>query len=890
MNLVRILKLFQRNLPLLIGVPLVLVAIAKYLTRNPTLKYESETTIYTGLASGYTLEQSKGFNLFATNNAFDNLINIIKSREVASETGIRLFTMYLMMDKPDSRILKVNWENLQKRTPAHIKALLIKKGQMELSAGTFGNQFSDTIFLVNNDFVVDDKLFHLVKPDETIFSIAKQYNVSVSELLNINNLTSYYLNPGSKIIVKDVSDGSPEEKMQLFDSANVQKKRDLNKDLYEKNVQKLMQYAYANDTNYLYGLLNSGNPYFGIKAIQSVTVKRVQSSDLINIKYTSFDPGICQQTLIILTEVFIRKFKSVNENQSDAVVRYFINEVNKAAVRLRQAEDRLLEFNKTNNIINYYEQSKAVANMKEDLDQKYSESRMNYEAAAAVLQKLEEKLGVQGQIQLKTDQIVKTRNRLSEITSNITLTEVYNDPDPKNRAKLEELKSEAARLKKQLEDYVSQLYTYTNTIDGLPLNDLLQQWLVNVIKYEESKATMEVLAQRIQEFYEYYKTFAPLGATQKRIEREINVAEQEYLSLLHSLNLSKLKQQDIELSSNIKAVDPPYYPLKPLKGKEGILVIVAGLFGFIFVAFLIIALEYLDNTIRTADRLEELSKLRIAGVFPRIINRYAAYNLPFITNRLIELTVHNIRLNVRQNQKHVGPALVIIFSSLKKEGKTFMGARLAEKFREFGEQTAFLTFVTSNNLNDNEWLTQPGFSGEPVEDNSLQDDLRKKSTKGKANLRSQKKKTVRRTTAEKLIPMPIAHDDNFRYLVDKNFTEVSSLSELNYLERRPIFSDYKFILLELPGTIYNPYPIDLVAQADSSLMITRSNRSWKKADTLALFTMVKIFKEKPLAFLNGVEIEEIENILGDLPRQRSRLRRIFKKLITLQLKDRTAIK
>ncbi len=890
MNLVRILKLFQRNLPLLIGVPIVLVAIAKYLTRNPTLKYESETTVYTGLASGYTLEQSKGFNLFATNNAFDNLINIIKSREVASETGIRLFTMYLMMEKPDNRILKVNWENIQKKTPAHIKALLLKRGQVDNSNHRRSIQAGDTLFLNNNDFVVNDKLFHVVKPDETIFTIAKQYNISVSEILNLNNLTSYYINPGSKIVVKDASEGSIEDKIQLFDSADIKQKRDINKELYEKNVQRLMQYAYANDTNYLYGLLNSGNPYFGIKAIQSVTVKRVQSSDLVNIKYTSFDPGICQQTLIILNEVFIRRFKAVNENQSDAVVRYFINEVNKAAVRLRQAEDRLLEFNKTNNIINYYEQSKAVANMKEDLDQKYNESRVSYEAAAAVLQKLEEKLGVQGQIQLKTDQIVKARNRLSEITANITLTEVYNDPDPKNRAKLEELKAEAEKLKKQLEDYIGQLYTYTNTIDGLPLNDLLQQWLVNVIKYEESRATMEVLAQRIREFYEYYKTFAPLGATQKRIEREINVAEQEYLSLLHSLNLSKLKQQDIELSSNIKAVDPPYYPLKPLKGKEGILVVVAGLFGFILVVFIILALEYLDNTIRTADRLEELSKLKLAGLFPRIIYRYASYNLPFIVNRLIELTVHNLRLNVRQNIKHGGPALVIIFSSLKKEGKTFIGSRLAEKLREFGERTAFLSFVTPTTLHDNEWLTSIGSGDMSPREEAKPDDLRKKTTKTRKEDKPGKRKPPRKTTAEKIIPMPSAHEDNFRYLADNTFPEAVTLTDLNYLERRPVFSDYRFILLELPGTIYNPYPIELVAQADSALMITRSNRSWKKADTIALFTIVKILKEKPIAFLNGVEIEEVENILGELPRRRSRLRRIVRKIITLQIRDQAVIK
>ncbi|KYC46582.1 MAG: hypothetical protein AMQ22_02102 [Candidatus Methanofastidiosum methylothiophilum] len=421
------------------------------------------------------------------------------------------------------------------------------------------------------------------------------------------------------------------------------------------------------------------------------------------------------------------------------------------------------------------------------------------------------------------------------------------------------------------------------------MNDLLQQWLANVIKYEESRATMEVLAQRIREFYEYYKTFAPLGATQKRIEREISVAEQEYLSLLHSLNLSKLKQQDIELSSNIKAVDPPYYPLKPLKGKEGILVIVAGLFGFIFVIFMILALEYLDNTIRTTDRLEELSKLKLAGIFPRIIPRYASYNLPFIANRLIELTVHNIRLNVRQNKKHGGPALVILFSSLKKEGKTYIGARLAEKFREFGERTAFLTFVSSTAPDDNDWLTNIGEDLTMNENAPQQEDLRRKNAKAQKDLRIKRKKKPRKTSAEKIIPMPAAHEDNFRYMTDTAFPEVTTLNDLNYLERKPVFSDYKFILLELPGTIYNPYPIELVSQADSALMITRSNRTWKKADTLALFTIVKILKEKPIAFLNGVEIEELENILGELPKRRSRFRRVIRKIFTLQFRDRASI-
>jgi hypothetical protein len=47
---------------------------------------------------------------------------------------------------------------------------------------------------------------------------------------------------------------------------------------------------------------------------------------------------------------------------------------------------------------------------------------------------------------------------------------------------------------------------------------------------------------------------APAGATIKRIEREISVSEQGYLELLHGLNLAKIKMQDNELSSDLKAI------------------------------------------------------------------------------------------------------------------------------------------------------------------------------------------------------------------------------------------------------------------------------------------------------------------------------------------------
>jgi hypothetical protein len=54
-----------------------------------------------------------------------------------------------------------------------------------------------------------------------------------------------------------------------------------------------------------------------------------------------------------------KKLQNIKENRSDAVVKYF-QELALANDNLKAAEDKLLEFNKASNIINYYEQSKAL--------------------------------------------------------------------------------------------------------------------------------------------------------------------------------------------------------------------------------------------------------------------------------------------------------------------------------------------------------------------------------------------------------------------------------------------------------------------------------------------------------------------------------------------------
>lgn len=77
------------------------------------------------------------------------------------------------------------------------------------------------------------------------------------------------------------------------------------------------------------------------------------------------------------------------------------------------------------------------------------------------------------------------------------------------------------------------------------------------------------MKQRRESLDEQYVFFSPIGSTIKRKEREINITEQSYLSILHGLNSARLKQKSLQMSSaTLKIINPPAYPISAMPTKE----------------------------------------------------------------------------------------------------------------------------------------------------------------------------------------------------------------------------------------------------------------------------------------------------------------------------------
>jgi uncharacterized protein involved in exopolysaccharide biosynthesis/LysM repeat protein len=903
MDIAQFIRVFQKNLILLITIPLLLAIVVFALTRNQDNVYESETIIYTGITTGYSIESTaqKPTDFFSTSAQFDNLINLINSRQTIVETAIMLLAQNLSLETYNAQyISNVNLDKLRNFVPKRVKDLVVKNGkagierekeeqirnlekeirglekeinkkktkavQELVNQGVSSNNITrqgiskEDMPITSDPAIGSETKFHIVQKGESILTIAQRYGVSISKLRELNDFTSQELKVGQKVVLSGLDSdlfadvASADKEVSLYEDEGLSMDAIINQPAEEvfnadeasyynndgmsadseivplekdpvipvgiiesdflKTIQNFTNYYNSSDTNFIYGLLHYGeSKHYSIKSIKTLQIYRINNSDLVRLIYLSDDPGICQQTLKIIAQVFVKNYKLLKENQTDLVVAYFKRQVDSADRQLQAAEDRLLKFNKKNNIINYAEQTKYIAAQKEDLDLYYQNEQVRMAQGSAALKELETKLTRRDSIYLKSDIINQRRKQYADVTEKILINELAEDYDERIGDEIAMLRLKSDQLRDEIKLYVDQLYLYSHSTQGIQISTLLDEWLKNALSYEEAKASLVVLARRKMDFVRTYQRFAPLGAMLKRIEREITVAEQSYLELLRSYNLAKMRQQNLQMATNIKIVDPPYFPLQANPSKAKYLVVAAALIGFVLVAFIILVLEYFDASMKSPERVLDRVGLKMAGAFPYISSNSKLQDMVFVSNRLIEMIVQNLKMKLLHHSIYPAqkPFIILIFSTQDSVGKSFLTARMANKLRTYGEKVLVLNYREETEIEDT--------------DNNL----------------------------------------NYNYEINDNFAEIRNLKELinSNILRRDNYS-YDYIFIEIPSIIFHRYPIELMHQVDVSMMVLKATSHWNKADIAALDMIKDLSKEPPMILLNEAEDYAIAEIISGI--------------------------
>src|SRR5574344_2890790 len=122
----------------LIILPLIALVIAWFLTRNMERVYDANTTIYTGMITGYNIEGGSGISGGNPQTNINNLMILITTDNTLHEVSLRLFArcmMYGNENKDNNYISAEHFRQLNASVLAEVKGLINRNSE----AATYSN-------------------------------------------------------------------------------------------------------------------------------------------------------------------------------------------------------------------------------------------------------------------------------------------------------------------------------------------------------------------------------------------------------------------------------------------------------------------------------------------------------------------------------------------------------------------------------------------------------------------------------------------------------------------------------------------------------------------------------------------------------------------------------
>lgn len=452
---------------------------------------------------------------------------------------------------------------------------------------------------------------------------------------------------------------TPKEVLALVDRSSL-----------DKTIQNFTEYRKEHSNNFIYAMYSRPRAFYSYEALNTIIVKRLGVSDIIELSYTSSDPGITQNTLKILEDELIKAYEILRFSATNNVIAYFEEQVRLAKQKLTEEENDLMHYNVEKQVINYDEQTKALATTKYEVDDREEAAKRTYESALALRQMLEDKMDIRAKIIRTNTNLLKELEKVSSLNQSIMEQEIFTtEKSQNNSGQLSKEKQALKNAEDKISSLSDDLNEYGFSKEGVGIQNMVDEWLLACINEAKAKAELKVLDNRKGDIISQYQTFSPVGTQVKRKERAIGIAEDTYREQLRGLSEARLRLQNIKMSTaNLQIIAPPEFPLTDNGRKRLVFVLAAFVGSLIFIIGYFLIIELLDRTLRDAERSKRLTGLPVLAAFNGISNlKYRAF-LKACNRLAAAYCCRQLNNYLQQNR----PTIINLLSMESREGKSFL--------------------------------------------------------------------------------------------------------------------------------------------------------------------------------------------------------------------------
>ena len=240
--------------------------------------------------------------------------------------------------------------------------------------------------------------------------------------------------------------------------------------------------------------------HYSYQALSKIVVKRLGNSDMIQVSYESDDPGIAYNTLVLLNEEFVKQYKDLRFGETNNVIKYFEQELERTRKVLTEAEDSLRDYNVEKRVINYDEQTKHVAVLSRDFELRYEDTRIELANTQRLMEVMDDRIDEHVK-QLRNNTLFVDKLRtISGLTARITtlesfqndtlaqaLDQPYRTSGGSSATSISGSSDNWPKAQGELMELTHALGTQYYTKEELSTSTLVDQWLDVLIRNERQR-------------------------------------------------------------------------------------------------------------------------------------------------------------------------------------------------------------------------------------------------------------------------------------------------------------------------------------------------------------------------------------------------------------------
>jgi capsular exopolysaccharide synthesis family protein len=394
---------------------------------------------------------------------------------------------------------------------------------------------------------------------------------------------------------------------------------------------------------------------------KNLWVKPVPVSKTVTISYSHKDPGMAQLVVNTVVQAYIDELLEIKLSTSSYSLQWMTVKADEERLKLEKSERALQQYMREHDLV-------TVENKLAVYPEKLAEFSKQLSAAQAEQKEYE---ALYAQIEA-TGKDYKNIETIPIFAGNKVL---------------QDLRNKVYAVEQKIKD-LSKKYGYKHPV-------MIQAKSERALLLKEQRFEVNRIIESTRKSYELAKSreenMKKLLAESKSGMLDVNESFMQYTIMKREVDMnrvlydnltSKIKTANVtEQAQDVKVwvvqkADLPIAPSSPKKKRDLTLGLILGLLGGVGLAYFI---EYLNNSIETAEELERRFRLTVLGSVEELKEKDETIETHIVNNSLSPLaeSYRLIRSNLLLSSPDHPPRTILITSMTPKEGKTATTANLA---------------------------------------------------------------------------------------------------------------------------------------------------------------------------------------------------------------------